>query len=121
MTRPPTPHADALIAALPHAVAIHVRATTRLDYNLKVAIRDQHWTLEQLAAEASRDMGNAVKIGAVVDERIAICTTIPPARPEEQDRPGQGPRRLLPRRLLYPDVHGVDDVTKCRGARSGET
>lgn len=86
MTKPLTPHADTLIAALPDAIAGHVRPTTRLDYNVERALREQHWTLEQLVTEASRDLDNAVRVGAVIDERIAICATVKP--PKTRTRTG---------------------------------
>lgn len=86
MTRPLTPHADALVDALPHAIAVQVRPTSRLDYNVDRAIREQHWTIAQLAAEATRDLDSAVVIGGVINDRIEVCATIPP--PKAKTRTG---------------------------------
>lgn len=88
MTKPLTPHADTLIGALPHAIAGHIRATSRLDYNVERALREQHWTLTQLATEATRDLDTAASVGAVIDERIAICATVPPPSTSPRSRTG---------------------------------
>lgn len=120
MTRPATPHADALIAALPHGVAVHVRATTRLDYNVDRALREQHWSIEQLAAEASRDLDNAVKIGAVVDERIAICATVPPARPRSRTGLAKLHDGCCEDGWIYDESVDPPRTIKCPGTRRTE-
>jgi len=68
-----------LIARLPESARVVVHPTKQLDADVRQALA-QGWTLEQIAAEAGRDLGSAGNMGAVVASRVAHCARTPRAR-----------------------------------------
>jgi hypothetical protein len=74
----PDPAGEFFEALTPQAKA-GLMPTRHLSALIARAVVDHHWTPAQLAAEASRDLGSAVKPGAVITRRLEHCARNPPA------------------------------------------
>ena len=63
-------------AALPASVRLRVHPTAAIDGALKRATGNG-WTVAELAREASRDLGTAENVGAIVTNRLLNCANLP--------------------------------------------
>lgn len=75
---------------LPDDIAARLNYTSRIDYFLNIAIDQQHWTVPQLATEATRNLDTAENVGAVITARFETASTVPPPKPKAQ-KPGTRP------------------------------
>jgi hypothetical protein len=77
-------------SALPAHLVAHVRDTTRLVAAVHTATRNG-WTVDQLAAETTRDLHGVYNPGGLITHRLAWCAQHPPPPPSTRKAPQPRP------------------------------
>jgi hypothetical protein len=78
MTAPDVDPVVAFAHALPPAIRAQLNKTVAVTSSIHTAVRDQHWTPQQLAAECARDLADVINAGAVITERLRKAAQHPP-------------------------------------------
>lgn len=110
----------AFLQALPAGYDVELRATRLAQALVHTAVDEKGWTPEQLARYASRDMGGAVNLGALITARLRqLAQSVPPQAPGGRERVHVG---CCPDGggWLYDESTDPPRVTKCPGNGGGD-